>query len=456
MTTATEATELRQAADGLVYRLYQTPADLLALTAAAERQSRIWLDTELADWQTKSPRLSLIQLRLEDGSLHVVDVLAPGMYAAYKEAFAPRVLAAPHIEKWAHYARFERRVFGAELVKNLRCTFELARGLPYHRLPLRSLRLGLLVRHLFDRAIDKSFQRADWGRRPLGREELDYAAWDPEWCYRVHQSLGPLVRTWDPAHDDPHEIATRWDQIQVPLRDASHWRDAIWSAVKTFMVATPRERFSDFLLQTRVVRKVPVRALADAVQAVDPMGVAEFAVMVPGTLLELMRPGGDAALRAAGEESVTTRFRGPRAERARSKPVYAFEPDAPDLVAADIAAADHARRLLDSERQELKDRMRAWMEQARVAEWGGFVISDGGPRLRADVRDVAQWLRDDESPVTGLSGRFQQALGLEQMAALAEYVDTTALPVMRWRPDQAALPMDMAQSRDWHAGEDDD
>ena len=42
------------------------------------------------------------------------------------------------------------------------------------------------------------------------------------------------------------------------------------------------------------------------------------------------------------------------------------------------------------------------------------------------------------------------------MAALAEYVDTTALPVMRWRPDHAALPMDMAQSRDWQAGEDDD
>jgi hypothetical protein len=342
------------------------------------------------------------------------------------------------------------------VVKNLRCTFELARGVPYHRLPLRSLRLAMLVRHLFGQTIDKSFQRADWGHRPLRLEELDYAAWDPEWCFRIHQGLAPLVRTWDPGQDDPHEIATRWDQIQVPLRDASHWREAIWSAVKAFMVGGPHERFSDFLLQTRVVRRVPLRALADAVQTVDPMGAAEFAVMVPGTLLELMRAGGDAALRACGEESVTIRFRGPRPERAKSKPVYAFEPDASDRVAVDIAAADHARRLLESERQELKDRMRAWMEQARLAEWGGFVISESTPRLRADVRDVAQWLRDGESPATSLSGRFQQALGPEQMTALAEYVDATALPVMRWRPDQAALPMDMAQSRDWHAGEDDD
>src|SRR6185295_18709834 len=102
---------------------------------------------ELADWNTRTPRLSLIQLRLQDGSLHVIDVLAPGMRAAYLESFAPRILSAPHIEKWAHYARFERRVFGADVVQNLKCTFDLARGLPYYRLPLRSLKLATLVLH---------------------------------------------------------------------------------------------------------------------------------------------------------------------------------------------------------------------------------------------------------------------------------------------------------------------
>lgn len=440
---------------GLEYRLHRTPADLVALTATAERQRRIWLDTELADWQTRTPRLSLLQLRLEDGSVHVVDVLAPGMYAAYRETFAPRVLAAPHIEKWAHYARFERRVFGAELVQNLRCTFELARAVPYHRLPLRSLRLGVLVRHLFGEAIDKSFQRADWGRRPLGEADLQYAAWDPEWCYRVHQQVAPLVREWDPATDDPQEIATRWDEIQPPLRDAKNWRTTMWAAIKVFMVAGPHERFSDFLLQSRVIRTVPIAALADAVAAVDPMGTAEFAVPVPAALLEDLQPGGEAALRAAGRASVITRFRGPRAERARAKPVFEVDPDDPDGLAALFLEADHDHRVLDSERQELKDRMRAWMEQAGVAEWGGFVLSDGTPRLSADVREVARWLREEAVPSTGLPGRFLQALGPEQVAALSEYVDATALPVMRWRPDRLVLPMEMAQSRDWHADDED-
>ena len=165
---------------GIHYRVHETPADLAALTDQVAGQQRIWLDTELADWNTPTPRLSLIQLRLEDGSLHVVDVLSPEMAAAYHETFAARVIAAPQIEKWAHYARFERRVFGADLVKGLNCTFELARGVPYHRLPLRSLKLATLVLHLFGEAIDKSFQKADWGHRPLSAEELDYAAWDPE------------------------------------------------------------------------------------------------------------------------------------------------------------------------------------------------------------------------------------------------------------------------------------
>jgi hypothetical protein len=98
--------------------------------------------------------------------------------------------------------------------------------------------------------------------------------------------------------------------------------------------------------------------------------------------------------------------------------------------------------------------MRGWMTNARVAKWGGFELSESTPRLNTDVRDVAEWLRDREEPSTGLPGRFLQALGPTQVATLNEYVDATATPVLRWRPDRLSLPIDVAQSRDWH-GEDD-
>lgn len=441
-------------AGGIPYHVHETPEDLAGLTETAARAQRIWLDTELAEWNTPTPRLSLVQLRLEDGSLHVVDILAPGMAAAYHETFAPRVIAAPHIEKWAHYARFERRVFGPDVVRGLNCTFDLARGVPYHRLPLRSLRLAALVHHLFGHAIDKTFQRADWGHRPLSVQELDYAAWDPEWCYRVHQRLSGLARAWDPATDDPEGIQDEYASLLPTLRDAKQWRTAIWDTVKAFMVSGERERFSDFLLQTRVVRTVPVSVLAAAVAEVDPMRGAEFAVPVPGALLEVLRPDGEDAVRAIGRETVSTRFRGPRAPRVASKPLYELEEGDPDGLGVRFAEADHRHRTLESQRQELKERMRAWMGHARLAEWGDFEISDSAPRLAADVRGVAEWLREGEDPSTGLPARFLVTFSSQQLAALSEYVDAAAMPVLRWRPERTVVPIDAAQSRDWHGDEE--
>jgi hypothetical protein len=99
--------------------------------------------------------------------------------------------------------------------------------------------------------------------------------------------------------------------------------------------------------------------------------------------------------------------------------------------------------------------MRAWMECAKVNEWGDFAISDSAPRLRTDVRIVADWLRDGEGPSTGLPGRFLLAFAPRQIAALSEYVDGALTPVLRWRPDRTAAPIEIAQSRDWHRGEDD-
>jgi len=236
-----------QSPTGLHYWIHETPEDLAVLTPRVAQESEIWIDTETADWNTKSPRLSVVQLRLGDGSIHVLDVLSPEMAAAYHTTFAPRVIAAPRITKWAHYARFERRILGADFVQGLHCTFELARRVPYHRLPLRSLRLAALVHHLCGTAVDKTLQRADWGQRPLSAEQLDYAAWDPEWCYRVHRRLDPLVRSWDPVADDPAAIQSRYVEVLPAERDASRWRTAMWDAIKVFMVSGSHERFAAFL-----------------------------------------------------------------------------------------------------------------------------------------------------------------------------------------------------------------
>jgi hypothetical protein len=389
-----------QSPTGLHYRIHETPEDLAVLTPRVARPIH---------------RASRSSSSASGTGASTSSTSLPEMAGAYHSTFAPRVIAAPRITKWAHYARFERRILGADFVQGLQCTFELARRVRYHRLPLRSLRLAALVHHLCGTAVDKTLQRADWGRRPLSAEQLDYAAWDPEWCYRVHRRLDPLV-------------------------------------TKTFMVAGSHERFAAFLLQTRVVRKVPIRVLAAAVAEVDPMGVAEFAVPVPSALLAALRVGGEAAVREAGRETISPRFRGPRPARApEGKPLYVVAAGDADAIAAEYATAWHDHRVLESERAELKDRMRAWMEHARLKLWGEFEISDSAPRLAADVRAVAECLRDGEEPSTDLPARFLLTFSPQHVAALSEYVDGTALPILGWRPDRSVEPLEVAQSRDWHA-----
>ena len=85
-----------------------------------------------------------------------------------------------------------------------------------------------------------------------------------------------------------------------------------------------------------------------------------------------------------------------------------------------------------------------------------FEISDSEPRLAADVGAVAECLRDGEEPSTGLPARFVLTFSPQQVAALSEYVDGTALPILRWRPDRSVEPLEIAQSREWHAEDEAD
>src|SRR5688572_10240328 len=97
----------------------------------------------------------------------IVKCSNPPMWNVLDEAFIPQVMENEAVEKWAHYARFERRFLGENRARNLNCTFELARSIPYYQLPLRSLNLAALVEKFCGVVLDKTFQKADWGQRPL-------------------------------------------------------------------------------------------------------------------------------------------------------------------------------------------------------------------------------------------------------------------------------------------------
>jgi hypothetical protein len=220
----------------------------------------------------------------------VVDVLEGSMRQVLDEEFIPQVMANEQVEKWAHYARYERRFLGQNHVANLNCTFEMAREFPYYRLPLRSLSLAALVKHFFDQELDKTLQRADWGIRPLSHAHIEYAASDTEWCYRVYHNLRAIPRPPDPSEDDPALIRARYIELLIPLKKArltcdyetaedkvstlDSERVELRDRMKSWLRFQGLEHWEDFRFSTRRERwKVEVRALQGVVLTNEPIQI---------------------------------------------------------------------------------------------------------------------------------------------------------------------------------------
>ena len=88
----------------------------------------LWLDTEVADWQTPKPRLSLIQVLVNPNNLthestYILDVLdKPELIAE----FITRIMVDPNIEKVFHNASYDLKYLGDTQAKNVTCTLKLA------------------------------------------------------------------------------------------------------------------------------------------------------------------------------------------------------------------------------------------------------------------------------------------------------------------------------------------
>jgi DNA segregation ATPase FtsK/SpoIIIE, S-DNA-T family len=81
------------------YEQIVEPEKFQAAIAAWRQETQLWIDTEVADWSTPNPRLSLLQVRTATGPNVVVDVLEGSMRQVLDEEFIPHVMANQHIEK---------------------------------------------------------------------------------------------------------------------------------------------------------------------------------------------------------------------------------------------------------------------------------------------------------------------------------------------------------------------
>ena len=177
--------------------LVQTSSQLRQLAAELTRQARIAVDTESNSLHAYHERVCLVQFSTSETD-YLVDPLALDRL----EVLGP-VFADPRIEKVFHAAEYDliclRRDYGFEFA-NLFDTMQAGRILGR-----KQAGLDRLIEEKFGIQVNKRFQKADWGARPLSRELMLYARLDTHFLLPLRDLLKTELEEkglWPLARED--------------------------------------------------------------------------------------------------------------------------------------------------------------------------------------------------------------------------------------------------------------
>lgn len=167
-------------------KLITNRADLEALASVLERRRQVAVDTESNSLYAYQERVCLIQFSAE-GEDRLVDPLALEDLSSLKPVFAN-----PDIEKVFHAAEYDliclSRDFGFE-VQHIFDTMLAARILGRSEVGL-----GALLEAEFGIKLEKRYQRANWGQRPLPAHLLDYARLDTHYLIGLRDRLAQKLK----------------------------------------------------------------------------------------------------------------------------------------------------------------------------------------------------------------------------------------------------------------------
>ncbi|MDB9372020.1 ribonuclease D [Nodularia sphaerocarpa] len=248
-------------------------SNIRAKVAEYTNAKSLWIDTEVADYKSRNPRLSLIQV-LDDPTdmsgdrVYLLDVLnQPDVVAEFIE----QIMVNPEIEKVFHNANYDLKFLGNKRAKNITCTLEIAQKIPYYILPLPNYQLKTLATALCRfNYIDKQEQSSDWGRRPLTEGQIEYAYLDCIYLAQVHLQLLELqvVSNPDPQREDLTALDARYTDLseswQLLKSEFEHLQERLKKAMQAQNVMeTSVCKLSSYQRQTV---KVPFTELVRLVQ----------------------------------------------------------------------------------------------------------------------------------------------------------------------------------------------
>jgi ribonuclease D len=142
---------------------------------------RVAVDTEAASYHRYFDRIYLIQLSSDEETAIVDPVVVTKLDPL------GRILADKKTEVVFHDADYDLRVLDRDYGFHAVNVFDTRIAAQFLGEP--SVGLGPLLNKYFEIQVDKKFQRADWSRRPLTNEMIEYAAGDTATLLRLRDEL---------------------------------------------------------------------------------------------------------------------------------------------------------------------------------------------------------------------------------------------------------------------------
>ncbi len=252
-------------------------SDAAALDALVRRlavEPRVALDTESNSFHAYRERVCLLQISIPSGDF-IVDPIAVDPRALGTVLGGERELV-------LHGADYDVRCLRREYGWDLGRIFDTM--VAARRTGSKELGLAALVHAHFGVRLTKEHQRADWGRRPLGAEQLRYAALDTHFLLRLHDRLSADLQRLGQVDEARREF----DRIAAASAHARVFDPEGWRKLKG-----ARELDAD----GRAVLRSLWIAREERAAALDK---PPFKVVPEPAMVEMARrrPSGDAAIRS--------------------------------------------------------------------------------------------------------------------------------------------------------------
>lgn len=320
--------------------LIEADRQLKSLIPRLKQHDRLAIDTESNSLYAYHERVCLIQVSMPEA-----DVLVDPLGISDLSPLGP-IFATPKIEKVFHAAEYDlvclRRDFGFA-VQGLFDTRIAARTLGR---PLTGL--GDLLVQEFDIHLDKRFQRANWGKRPLTQPLLEYARLDTHYLLSLRDLLAKELR--EAARVEEYQEAVEMLACSPPPTPSDDgqgfWGITNARKLTPEQAAVLRELFKFRDRQARRLDRPPFKVMGDATL----MAIAQIAPANKAGLEGL--PGMNARqIQRYGEEILSAVARG----RAAPHPHYPKAEPADQAVIARYDALRKWRKRVAAERRVESD-----------------------------------------------------------------------------------------------------